>query len=98
MVSMKVYSENRISRGLVNGKQVALGQRNQWEVEFFAPPAEGVEIVFDTVPGPLRIRATDVSYSLPGIASSEFKPRPDYMVPALAPFSDATLVTKTFKF
>ena len=99
MISLKVFADGGISRALVNGKQVEIDQRNQWEVEFFAPPAEGFEIVFDTVAsGPLRLRVTDVSYGLPDISGIEFKPRPDHMVPALAPFSDATLVTRTFKF
>jgi hypothetical protein len=67
-------------------------------LNFFGLPAEGLEVVL-RVPAsePLNLRVVDRSYALPELPGLAMT-RPGHMISAPAPFSDATLVSKTYTF
>jgi hypothetical protein len=65
-----------------------------WGLQFYALPAEGVEVVLKTQAGkPFKMHIVDGTYGLP-----ETRPRPEHMIPTPYGASDVTLVAKTFTF
>src|SRR6185295_18217057 len=64
-----------------------------WAINCYAPPVEGVELTLRLkVPGKLRIRVNDISYSLPD--SLPVKPRPADILPAPGRPDGMSVVTK----
>ena len=102
---MAIYEESNadILSVLVNGRQVpnsrivaAQGRRRVFGLQYFALPAEGVELSFELrSEEPVKFRLVDQSYGLPDLQANPVKVRPDYMMPALSAYGDATFVTKT---
>lgn len=89
----------------VDGKRAFPGGTNpprsmrNWGLQFYALPAEGVELIVKTkTDKPFRMRLVDRSYGLPDITGSAAKPRPENMIPTPYGLSDVTLVAKSFTF
>lgn len=106
---MSVYADpgTEFSRVAVNGRQVAPNAKTgrnaeaeePWMLRYFAVPEEGIELVLDTKSAaPFKLRVVDQSYGLPQTLQAALKSRPDYMMPLTSPYSDATLVGKSFTF
>ena len=70
-----------------------------WSLNFFAPPAEGLELILEVKPGsPLKLRTVDQAYELPQIPGAPVKPRPAYIAPASALGSDTTQISRAYSF
>lgn len=106
VISLYVDADAEVLGTDVNGKPVTQAvagskrpQPNTWSLRYYALPAEGIELSIVSKSGqPIKIKAVDQSYQLPDIANTNFKPRPDSMMPAPLPLSDSTLVSKSFVF
>ncbi|HEX8719945.1 MAG TPA: M20/M25/M40 family metallo-hydrolase [Pyrinomonadaceae bacterium] len=89
----------------LNGKAIKAGGPEgrvgpgRWGAVYYAPPAEGAELSLDVKgSGPVKLRVDARSYGLPRVEGAAFRPRPDYLVPAPTPYSDVTIVSKSFTF
>lgn len=83
----------------VNQKRMTNKSGQRWGLRYYAIPEGGLELTLELkANGPVTVMATDQSYGLPDIAAEAFKPRPDYMMPSTLPYSDMTLVSKSFTF
>lgn len=70
-----------------------------WSLNFYAPPAEGLELILEVKPGsPLKLRTVDQAYGLPEIPGAPVKPRPAYIAPAPAFGSDTTQISRAYTF
>jgi uncharacterized membrane protein len=92
-------------RGLsVNGKRIDVSARpvpagSPWAFRYFGLPEEGIELEMEVKPGmPMKIKAVDQSYGLPELRGTSFRARPVSLIPAPYPFTDSTMVSKTFTF
>jgi hypothetical protein len=102
VISLSVEASAPIQCTSINGKPIKSvddkGQKsgeNNWGLRYYSPPAEGVELTFETrSQQPLVFKVVDQSYSLPAIP--DFKPRPDNAIPAPVSTSDSTLVARSF--
>ena len=108
-LSVTLESATDVIGASVNGRQIENSQMsaqhdpNQpWELLYYAPPAEGIDIEFEIRPSqPFNIRVRDQSFELPASLLASFKPRPADKIPTAYPFNpfgDATIVTKRFAF
>jgi hypothetical protein len=67
-----------------------------WGLHYYAFPEEGAELTLRVkTSGPIDLRVNDLSRSLP--AGLPVRPRPANVIPSPLEFSDATLVSKSFK-
>ena len=89
----------------INGKQLVANSGNNsapaknWGVQYYALPAEGLDVVLKTRGGkPFKVFVVDRSYGLPEMIGSSYKARPEEMMPAPLSTSDVTLVAKSFSF
>ena len=58
------------------------GRSGLWSLIYYAVPSKGVEITLEVEPSQeLAIQITDISWELPAIPGTTFKPRPDDMMP-----------------
>lgn len=72
---------------------------NSWALNYYAPPAEGLEITLEVNPAhPLKLRVVNQAYELPEMLGASFKARPDYLMPAPFTSSDTTQVSRTYTF
>jgi len=73
--------------------------RRRWGINYQALPPEGINLILQVrSPEPVKIRVMDQSYELPQLSASQ-KARPaDTMPASLLPYSDSTLISKTFTF
>lgn len=102
---LSIYVQGSTLDGTVNGKPIASDDpnnqfsfENQWVMNCWAMP-DGIDLTLSLKAGqPLRIYALDKSYKLPEIPGLSVKPRPDYLMTATAPYSDATIVTRSYTF
>jgi hypothetical protein len=46
----------------------------------------------------LKVKVVDESYGIPEISGRASKTRPDDLMPSMFPYSDSTLVSKSFTF
>jgi hypothetical protein len=101
-----IDSQTELVRASLNGKQMEEGNtpavarsKNGWNMRYFAVPPQGIEFVAELASSaPVKLRVVDVSYGLPVIPNRTFAARPDDMIPSSAPFTDTTLVSKSFVF
>ena len=106
IISIQADANTEVLEAGINGKRVERAEtmpqaknRNPWMLYYFALPTEGIELDLQVKPAqPISLRVIDQSYGLPEIPALVFKKRPDYMMPALFPFSDSTIVSKSFSF
>ncbi len=105
-ILLRLESDAKMMRLAINDKEVAAGNNaaaqtstGRWTIRYFAPPAEGIDLllVFNEAQ-PLKIRAIDRSYGHAELPGASGNPRPDDLMPAPLPSSDATLVSKSFVF
>ena len=102
---MSVYAEPgaEIRRVAIDGKQDTLGQsanaKIPWVIRYYALPADGIEIVFETIPSqPLKLVVVDQSYGLPPLQEVTLKARPQNVMPSSSTSSEATFVRRSFSF
>jgi hypothetical protein len=105
---LSVYADPSATfeRVVVGGRQVvsatpapanAAARKDPWVLRYYDVPVEGVELVLDLKSdAPLKLRVVDQSYGLPQGLVPEAGPRPVGVMPATSPFTDATLVSKSF--
>jgi hypothetical protein len=83
----------------VEGKPVAAQPGKSWTLRYYAAPAEGIAVTLDlNSAGPVIVRTTDMSYSLPDALVDAHRAGPADTMPSMLPYSDSTLVTKSFTF
>ena len=101
--AVRVYldSEAEVLNAVVEGKPVDQegGPRRRWGMNYQALPPEGINLMLQVrAHEPVKIRVMDQSYELPQLSASQ-KARPaDTMPASLLPYSDSTLISKTFTF
>ncbi|HEX5709307.1 MAG TPA: M20/M25/M40 family metallo-hydrolase [Pyrinomonadaceae bacterium] len=106
VLSLFVDSRAEVQSVTVNGQRAeaprppaAQNQQARWSMRFYAPPAEGVELTAELKTSePLALRVVDQTYGLPEIQNQAFRTRPAEMIPRPLPFTDSTLVSKSYKF
>lgn len=83
-----------------NEKRPGNGRQTRWGINYQALPSEGIELTLQVRSNePIKIRVMDQSYELPQFSDASFKARPaDTMPASLLPYSDSTLISKTFTF
>ncbi|HEX8352337.1 MAG TPA: M20/M25/M40 family metallo-hydrolase [Pyrinomonadaceae bacterium] len=104
LLSVYVGPQAQVVASAVNGQ--AVSDQNTppdtelgWGLNYFAPPAEGIELTLTTrTTQPLRLHLVDSTYGLPQQDGVSYQPRPDDVMPNLLPVTDSTFVSKTFQF
>src|SRR6185312_6928500 len=108
-MSIQLQSGTKILGAAVNGKQIssdnktaANNARERWGLRYFGVPINGIELLLQIAPGvPLKLRVVDQTYALPNGLVGPARARPDYMMATpfpYSPYSDSTLVSKSFSF
>jgi hypothetical protein len=83
----------------VNGRAIKAGQDQQWRIRYFGAGNEGIELAIElSSHDPVKIRAMDVVYGLPEAHGLNYAPRPVNLIASPEPYSDSTLVSKSFSF
>lgn len=106
MLSVQAEQNSEVLNASVNGKRVtslnataAPAGANRWGFYYFALPKDGIELTLETKTSqPLTLKVVDETYGLPNLTGVSLKSRPDHMMPAPMPFSDSTLVSKSYTF
>lgn len=105
--TMKVYLESvaEVLGASVDGKAIETqgrrgGGPSRWALSYQGLPAEGIELSLEVKSAePLKLRLMDQSYQLPSFPEASFRERPADFIPAgLLPYSDSTLVGKSYTF
>lgn len=97
-----IYSGTELSEAFVNGQPLAKRQdAPAWKkgqmLIYWAPPREGIELLFKTKSSePLILKVVDRSFQLPELTNVTVKDRPNYIVPAPLSYSDSTFIGKSF--
>ncbi len=103
-ISIYIDRSTEVRGLLIDGKRIdvsamAVPAGSPWAFRYFALPEEGIELAIAVNPGmPLKIKAVDQSYGLPELPGTSFSARPASLIPAPYPFTDSTMVSKTFTF
>lgn len=105
MLSVQAEQNSEVLAAAVNGRRIssskpsAAAGRNRWGFYYFALPKDGIELTLETkISQPLTLRVVDETRGLPELTGATFKTRADHMMPAPLPFSDSTLVSKSYTF
>lgn len=101
VVSIYLDTPAEVQAFAVNGRKVDSipGGKNFWKLRYFALPEAGIELALDLkVEEPLKFRVVDQSYGLPSLPGKSMPPRPGDVLPSSIPFSDSTLVSKSYTF
>jgi hypothetical protein len=103
IVSIDMESNENITGVSINGKNITDGvEQNEWKglrLLCYGFDEDGITLTIRSTPSShLKIRVVDESYGLPQIPDRIIHPRPEYIIPAPAVYSDSTLVSKTFTF
>jgi hypothetical protein len=107
-IALTIESATPVLGASVNGKPIKNSKVMQpdpnqpWQLAFYGPPAEGVELDLQLPPSqPIKMRVVDQSFELPASLTASHKARPADKIPTAYPFNpygDATMVSKTFAF
>lgn len=103
-LSVYVNPKVEISSAQVNGKLIRASDapgvaETGWSMLYYAMPAAGAELTLEVKSAqPVEMRVIDLSYGLPQTPTQTIRARPDNIMSTFFPFSDATLVSKSFKF
>jgi hypothetical protein len=98
LITVFLATEGPIKSLTIDGKQLS-NLNTRVGINYFGLPPEGIEMIIETSASKqIKVRALDQSYELPEVPNSSFKPRPANVVPAITPYSDMTLVSRSFKF
>jgi hypothetical protein len=106
MISVYGEPNTEIREVVINGKRAVLDQgrataneKDAWMMRFYALPAEGLELVLKAKPeSAVKLKVVDQSYELPVLPHVSVSARPENLMPSSTPWSDATLVSKSFIF
>ena len=94
-----IESNSEVIQATINGKSVSGNHGEWWGIRYYAVPQEGIEVALQVKSSvPLKVRAVDLSYGLPELPGTFYTSRPAYMISSLYPYSDSTLVSRTFTF
>jgi Peptidase family M28 len=104
--SVAVFADEKteVVGAAVNGKPVRAdeatprpGPKVPWGLNYYALPEEGVELSLSVkASSPAHFRVIDRTYHLPELPS--LKAKPEGIIASASPYSDATLVSKSFTF
>lgn len=103
-LSVYVNPKVEITSAQVNGKPLSTSaapgvQDAGWSLLYYAMTAAGAELTLEVKSAqPVEMRVIDLSYGLPQTLTQTMRARPDHIMSTHFPFSDATLVSKSFKF
>jgi hypothetical protein len=101
VVAIYLDSTAEVQAFAVNGRKVdsiSTGT-SSWKLRYHALPEEGIELALDVkAQEPLKVRVVDQSYGLPELPGKPLTPRPSGLLPTSLPFSDSTLVAKSYVF
>jgi peptidase M28-like protein len=101
IISVSLDSAAELLGAAINGTETRAGlpHSGAWGFSYYAPPEEGIEVTLNLKPnGPINLRVVDESYGLPDSPRIAYQARPRYMIPTVLPFSNSTLVSKSFVF
>ncbi len=101
VVSIYMDSQAEVRAFAINGRKIdpVSGGKNSWKLRYYALPVEGIELALEVkAQEPLKFRVVDQSYGLPALPGKPMAPRPSGLLPSSYPFSDATLVAKSYVF
>lgn len=99
VIMMVVDQGAQILSTTINGRRVAHADNRSLLLGYFAPPKEGIDLTLESkLSGVITMQVSDQSYGLPESPGISFRARPESAMPAPLPFSDSTLVTKSFSF
>ena len=104
LVSIYVNPKIEISAAQVDGKPIRTNDapdaaETGWALLYYAPPSAGAELTLEVKAAqPVEMRVIDVSYGLPQTLTQTLRARPDNIISTHYPFSDTTMVSKSFKF
>lgn len=99
VVSLYLESKAEVLSTTINGKRLTNESGDAWAVRYYALPQDGIELILEArAAEPLKIRAIDLSYGLPPTPGALNGTMPDNVIPSVYPYSNATLVSKTFAF
>ena len=99
LVTIYTESDGELLQAKVNGREVPTAHQQQkpWGVRYHAFPEEGAELILRVRSAePLVLRVSDLSRELPG--EVPFRPRPPQTPASPQDSSEATVVSKSFKF
>ncbi|MDQ1592733.1 MAG: hypothetical protein QOG71_3360 [Pyrinomonadaceae bacterium] len=103
-LSVYVNPKVEIASAQVNGKPLPTNAapgaaETGWSLLYYAMPAGGAELTLEVKTAqPVEMRVIDLSYGLPQTLTQTMRARPDNIISTFFPFSDGTLVSKSFKF
>jgi hypothetical protein len=103
-ISIYLNPKTEILTASVNGKPIrasatAIEAATGWGMIYYALPSTGAELTLEVKSlQPVELRAIDLSYGLPQSPTQPLRARPDNIVSTFLPFSDSTLVSKSFRF
>ena len=101
VVTIYVDSPAEVQAFAVNGRKIdsVSAGKNSWRLSYHALPVQGIELALDVkAQEPLKFRVVDQSYGLPELPGKPIPPRPSGLLPSRLPFSDSTLVAKSYVF
>jgi hypothetical protein len=104
IISFYVDPNVEVTGASVNGRPLGdyttpLDQGDSWGLLFFAPPPSGIELTLEVkTQQPIKMRLIDFSNGLPQTQAAAFQARPDNTISSFLPFSESTLVSKSFTF
>lgn len=103
LVSVYAGAEAGVQSAAVNGRPLAAAPQagaarpEPWVLRYYGLPDGGFELTLELKSSaPLKLRVVDQSYGLPAVGASPPSARPEGMMPAAQPYSDSTLVSKSF--
>jgi hypothetical protein len=106
VISVSLAPGTEVLQAAINGKRLENVSarkpdelKNGWGFDYYAPPGEGIELALEVKSAaPLKVKVVDESYGLPEISGRAYRTRPDDLMPSMFPYSDSTLVSKSFTF
>jgi hypothetical protein len=104
LLTFYVDPQVEVMGATVDGRRIGdyetpLDPGDSWGLLYFAPRAEGIELTLEVKSQqPVKMRVIDFSYGLPQTPPATFQPRPDNTIPSFLPFSESTLLSKSFTF
>lgn len=103
ILTVAMVSTTDVLQASINGKRDETGtappraEGRRWGLNYYSAPPEGIELALDVLASePIKIRVQDESYGLPELPGQAFKPRPNGLIAAPLPYSDSTIVGKTY--
>jgi hypothetical protein len=97
LIMVSLNPETKVRAFVLDGKRYDEHPRDDYVLRYFAPPAEGIELMVELEQSQtVVLQVTDHSYGLPEAPGASYKPRPDYLMPSTHHFNNGLVVTKSF--